>query len=43
MKDKLAVTGMDAIGTSADEFGKFLRAEIEKWGKVVKTIGMKVE
>lgn len=43
VKDKLAVTGMDAIGTSADEFGKFLRTEIEKWGKVVKTIGMKVE
>lgn len=43
VRQKLAVTGMDTIGTSADEFSKFLRSEIDKWGKVVKAIGMKVD
>ena len=26
-----------------DEFERFLRADIEKWGKLVKATGMKVE
>jgi tripartite-type tricarboxylate transporter receptor subunit TctC len=43
VKQRLATTGMDTIGTSADEFSKFLRSEIDKWGKVVKSIGMKVD
>lgn len=43
VKQRLATTGMDTIGTSADEFSKFLRSEIDKWGKVVKAIGMKVD
>jgi tripartite-type tricarboxylate transporter receptor subunit TctC len=43
VKQRLAATGMDTIGTSADEFSKFLRSEIDKWGKVVKAIGMKVD
>lgn len=43
VKQRLATTGMDTIGTSADAFSKFLRSEIDKWGKVVKAIGMKVD
>jgi tripartite-type tricarboxylate transporter receptor subunit TctC len=26
-----------------DEFDRFVRADIEKWGKLVKATGMKVE
>jgi len=43
VKDKLAATGLTAIGTTAQEFGTFMRSEIEKWGKVVKAIGMRIE
>jgi tripartite-type tricarboxylate transporter receptor subunit TctC len=43
VKDRLNATGLTAIGTTAEEFGTFLRSEIEKWGKVVTTIGMRVE
>jgi tripartite-type tricarboxylate transporter receptor subunit TctC len=28
---------------SAEAFGAFLRAESDKWGKVVKTAGVKVD
>jgi tripartite-type tricarboxylate transporter receptor subunit TctC len=43
VKERLDATGLTAIGTTAEEFGTFLRSEIEKWGKVVRTIGMRVE
>jgi tripartite-type tricarboxylate transporter receptor subunit TctC len=43
VKDRLNATGLTAIGTTAEEFGTFLRSEIEKWGEVVRTIGMRVE
>jgi tripartite-type tricarboxylate transporter receptor subunit TctC len=28
---------------SPDEFGRFLRADIEKWGKLVKATRMQIE
>jgi hypothetical protein len=31
------------MGMSIDEFDKFLREEIVKWGKVVKATGMKAD
>ena len=41
VEDKLAAMGSDAIGNSPAEFAAFLRAESEKWGKVVRAAGMK--
>ncbi len=35
--------GAVPIGMTPDEFGKFLRADIQKWGKLVKETGMKVQ
>jgi tripartite-type tricarboxylate transporter receptor subunit TctC len=35
-KDRLASEGAEAVGSKPEEFGAFLKAEIEKWGKVVK-------
>ena len=38
--ERLEVEGAEAAGTSAEEFGEFMRAESAKWGRVVKLSGM---
>ena len=43
VKERLAASGMEAIGGSPEEFGAFLRAETAKWGKVIKAANIKVE
>ena len=43
MKQRLASQGARAIGTSRAEFLAFMRAEQEKWGKVLKEIQIKPE
>ena len=42
VKKRLASMGAEAGGNTPVEFRKFLRAEMEKWAKVVKAAGMKV-
>ena len=39
---KLVALGADVAPTSADEFGRIVRDEIQKWAKVVKASGAKV-
>jgi tripartite-type tricarboxylate transporter receptor subunit TctC len=41
VKDKLTNAGIDAAGSTPDEFGRFIRAEYDKWGPVVKAAGVK--
>ena len=43
VKDRLAADGADAVGSRPDEFATYIRAELAKWGKVVKTAGIKLE
>jgi tripartite-type tricarboxylate transporter receptor subunit TctC len=43
MKKRLAAQGARAIGTSREEFAAFMRAEQEKWGKVLSEIKIKPE
>ncbi len=43
MQKRLASQGARAIGTSREEFAAFLRAEQDKWGKVLKEIQIKPE
>lgn len=43
MQKRLASQGARAIGTSRDEFAAFMRAEQDKWGKVLKEIQIKPE
>jgi tripartite-type tricarboxylate transporter receptor subunit TctC len=42
-KDKFIASGFDPAGSTAEEFGAYIRAEIERWGKVIKSSGIKVE
>ena len=43
MKERLESQGAEAAPTSAEEFGTFIRAEITKWGGVVKAAGLRVD
>ena len=40
---QLASRGAIPVGSSPPEFAKFIDSEIEKWGKVVKFAGMKID
>lgn len=41
--EKLVAVGADPLTMSTEEFARFIRADIEKWGKVVKAAGIQVE
>ena len=43
LRAKFADLGLDAIGSSPDEFAALIRAEIPKWAKVVKEAGIKAD
>jgi tripartite-type tricarboxylate transporter receptor subunit TctC len=41
VKDRLTGAGIDAAGGTPEDFGRFIRAEFDKWGPVVKAAGVK--
>jgi tripartite-type tricarboxylate transporter receptor subunit TctC len=43
MRERLASLGADAVGSSPDDLGRFIRREFTSWGKVVKEAGIKIE
>jgi tripartite-type tricarboxylate transporter receptor subunit TctC len=43
VREKLIGTGADPLTMTPDEFTRFLRADIEMWGRVVKAAGVKVD
>ena len=40
MKDRLAAEGLEVVASSPEEFAALIRADIGKWTKLAKTIGM---
>jgi tripartite-type tricarboxylate transporter receptor subunit TctC len=42
VKEKLAAQGATLVGNSPEEFGAFIKSEIEKWAKVVKAANIKI-
>ncbi|MPZ41892.1 MAG: tripartite tricarboxylate transporter substrate binding protein [Betaproteobacteria bacterium] len=42
MREKLARTGVNAGSSTPEELGKYLRAEVAKWAKVVKAAGIPI-
>lgn len=43
VKEKLTTQGVEAIGSTPDEFRKFLQAEIAQWGKVIRAAKLKFD
>jgi len=41
MKERFAGIGGTALGGSSADFGKLIAEETEKWGKVIRTAGIK--
>jgi tripartite-type tricarboxylate transporter receptor subunit TctC len=40
-KTKLAALGGEAVGSTPEEFAVFLKAEVDKWGKLIRELGIK--
>jgi tripartite-type tricarboxylate transporter receptor subunit TctC len=43
LKERFAGLGAEIVGSSPDQFAVFLRDEVQKWGKVINTLGIKAE
>ena len=43
VREALFNTGAIAIGSSPEEFGKFMKSEVAKWSKVIKDAGIKAD
>jgi tripartite-type tricarboxylate transporter receptor subunit TctC len=41
--ERAAALGLDLLGSTPDEFGAFQRAEIAKWGEVIRTAKIRVD
>jgi tripartite-type tricarboxylate transporter receptor subunit TctC len=42
-RERLKASGVDVFPLDATQFGAFFRAETEKWQKVIRTAGIKLE
>jgi tripartite-type tricarboxylate transporter receptor subunit TctC len=43
IKARLAVLGLDPVGTTPEEFATLMKAEAEKWAKVIRAAGLKAK
>jgi tripartite-type tricarboxylate transporter receptor subunit TctC len=43
VRDRLVALGCEPVASTPAEFGRFFRAEVDKWGKVVREAKMQVE
>jgi tripartite-type tricarboxylate transporter receptor subunit TctC len=43
MREKLAADGTDPVGNSPDEFARYIKSELTKWGKVARDAGIQPE
>ncbi len=43
VKERLAASGFEALVSTPEQFGEFVRTEVEKWGKVVKMSGARAD
>jgi tripartite-type tricarboxylate transporter receptor subunit TctC len=43
LRERIAGEGAEVIGGSPQDFGNFYRADIAKWGKVIKAAGIKLD
>jgi tripartite-type tricarboxylate transporter receptor subunit TctC len=43
LRERFVALGIDPAGTTPEEFTKFLRDEVDKWGKVIRAANVKIE
>jgi tripartite-type tricarboxylate transporter receptor subunit TctC len=43
VRAKLALQGAEPLGSTPEEYGAYIRKEIDRWGKVVQQSGVKAE
>ena len=43
VKERFAAIGVDVVGNTPDEFGAFIKAEMARWGKIIKEKGIRSE
>jgi tripartite-type tricarboxylate transporter receptor subunit TctC len=43
MRERLAAQGAEPVGNTPEQFAAFIKAEIEKWSKIVKASGARVD
>jgi len=43
VRERIASSGFEPLGTTPEEFGRFLRAEVDRWAKVVEVSGARAE
>jgi len=43
LRERLVAQGSDPVGNSPQQFGDFIRAERDKWAKVIKQAGIRIE
>jgi len=39
----ITTLGAEPVGNSPEQFGAFMREEVQKWGDVVRRLGIKVD
>ena len=43
MASRMATLGLEPVGSSSDEYNAVIKAEIDKWAKLIKTANIKIE
>ena len=43
MKERITTLGAETVGSSPEQFGAFIREEVQKWGDVVRRLGIKAD
>ncbi len=43
LRERFAAIGAEPVGSSPEELGTMLKSEIEKYGKIVRTIGLRID
>ena len=43
VRERLEAAGLTPVGNTAEQFGAYVRSEVEKWGKIVRAAGVRAE